>query len=244
MWLLDGSMDEPRLAYPGVSPTFSTNCGLMPVLKFIWDVNGYYRDLGVDPTATRTEIRDAYLANGGPSSDRLTYVAKQLLNPEIRARYDQCALGELFFDRYLQEVVDRRMKQAKADAVAAGMADPDDDGDDPFDLTQALNNAVALLDSARKRDKDGRPQVSPWGYFLWGTSLTDHSKLARWREMLVAAGWERGVITNLGVGHHSTGLDPWVVQPVGEALVVFIHRDAEPTEAMAYAAVSSINPRG
>jgi hypothetical protein len=241
VWLLDASMNEPRLAYRGQSETFSTNAAIEPFPTWIWDVNGYYREMGVHPRASRVEIREAYMANGGQSSDRLTYIAKQLLDSEIRSAYDSVPFGSLFMDRYLLEVVENREKQAKADAIARGEIDPDaDDDDDGFDLTEALNKAVSVLDNDHSGGKDDRTRASLWGYFLWRSSSMDHTKLARWRTMLAAASWERGAVTSLGVGH-STGPDPWVVHPVGETLVVFIHQDHDPTEAMAHAAVSSIN---
>src|SRR5690348_4532650 len=74
---------------------WSTSMALVPVERVCHDVNGYYRELGVDWRATRKELLQAYLAKDGQSDVRLTYVFKQLLNPQVREAYDKSPKGEL-----------------------------------------------------------------------------------------------------------------------------------------------------
>src|SRR5687768_9235720 len=56
---------------------WSTCTALVPVERVCHDVNGYYRELGVDWRASRKELMQAYMEKDGQSSVRQTYVFKQ-----------------------------------------------------------------------------------------------------------------------------------------------------------------------
>lgn len=239
VWLLDVRVNDPHLAHGGVSPTFSTSAAMMRWPLQVWDVNGYYRDLGCRPGATKAELVEAYLALGNEPPARQTYCLKQLLDPDKRAAYDSCQLGELFFDKYLEAVVLRKAKAAAAAARMNGSAEDEDI--EGMDLSDVLDSIIQVLDSPAKTGKDDRPTESDlWGYFLWGSARRDSEPLGRWRAMLSAAMWEKGRIESLGVGFVNGAL-PWRVEQVGEVPVVFLHESAEPTEAMAQAVVQSIH---
>jgi len=60
---------------------WSTSMALVPMDRVCHDVNGYYRELGVDWRATKKELKEAYVERDGPNDARLTYVFKQLLDP-------------------------------------------------------------------------------------------------------------------------------------------------------------------
>lgn len=242
VWLLDARVNDPHLAHSGVSPTFSTGAALLPWPLQVWDVNGYYRDLGVRPGASKDEIVQAYIALGPEPPSRQTYCIKQLLDPEIRARYDSCQLGELFFDQHLQDVVMRRAKAEAAEAIAKGEADEDDL--ESMDLSDVLNSVIAMLDSPAKTGKDDRSTASDlWGYFLWRSVRSDTEPLARWRALLSEVWWERGRTESLAVGFVG-GEIPWQVEQVGKVRVVFISDSAEPTRALADQVAQAIIQRG
>jgi hypothetical protein len=76
--------------------------------SIVWDVNGYYWSLGVSFRATRRQLASAYRARGGEDDPYLTYVFSQLLNPDVRRRYDACSLGGLFWDRYIDAKIRAR----------------------------------------------------------------------------------------------------------------------------------------
>lgn len=76
--------------------------------SIVWDVNGYYWALGVDFRATRRQLADAYREKGGENDSYLTYVFSQLLNPEVRRRYDARPLGSVFWDKYVDAKVRSR----------------------------------------------------------------------------------------------------------------------------------------
>ena len=239
VWLIDQKINEARLAHFGISPVFSTDCSLLPWPPHIWDVNGYYRELGVPTNATRKQIRMAYLAKNGHSDDRLTYIVKQLLDPEVRQTYDSCQPGEVLFDRYLEEIALRRAKAEAARAIANGEIE---DGDS-IDMSDSLNNAIRVLDKDRETGKyDGPRAKGPWGYYLWSVAHPDQEKLASLRTEVAAACWRRGVTTNLGVGivGSSCAHHPWVVKQVGEVPAVFIREDERPTPEMADAIAEHI----
>lgn len=237
VWLLDVRVNEPHLAHSGVSAIFSTSAAVAPWPLHVWDVNGYYRDLGVRPGASKAELVEAYKALGNDPSVRQTYCLKQLLNPETRAKYDSCQIGELFFDRYLEEVVLRRAKADAAKAIAEGKVSEEDL--ESMDLSDVLNSVVAMLDRPARTDKDERPADDLWGYYLWGSSRRDTEPLVRWRAMLARALWARGQVERLGVGF-TGGEIPWRVDQVDDVRVVFISDSIEPTTTMAEAVAQTI----
>ena len=242
VWLLDARVNEPRLAHAGAAHTFSTGAEIQPWPLAVWDVNGYYRDLGCRPGASRTELIKAYQALGNDPPARQTYCLKQLLDPEIRAKYDSCQLGELFFDEELKAIVMRRAKQEAARAIKEGRASEEDV--ESMDLSDVLNSIIDMLDSPATTGKDERPTADGlWGYFLWRSARSETEPLGRWRVMLSEVMWERGRIESLGVGYVG-GEIPWVVDQVGEVTVVFLSDSTEPTRALAEAAAHHIISRG
>src|SRR5438067_12657373 len=82
----------------------STQTCLERAWDLIWDVNGYYRALGVQwPFKDgRKDLRVAYHERGGPDDEYLTYVFKQLLQPKVRSDYDKSPLGSRFRDKYVE----------------------------------------------------------------------------------------------------------------------------------------------
>ena len=110
------AQEPPRRAGAGPA-VFSTATALVPDPQVCFDVNGYYRELGVHWRAGKAELRRAYLARDGQCSERLTYVLAMLLDPAIRRRYDRTPLGALFLDQYVQAALTRRLlRQANGDA--------------------------------------------------------------------------------------------------------------------------------
>ncbi len=237
VWLLDARINEPRLAEHGISPWSSTCAALEPWPTFRWDVNGYYRALGVSPTATTVEIKDAYLALDGQSSPRLTYIVKQLLNPEVRAMYDSCQLGEVFFDQELAALAEKAAVEEAAEALRNGTATEDDL--EPIDFDAALNAPAHILDKSPTRVQDVGPTANPWGHYLWRTQHQGHEPLGRWRENLSSVLWERGAAIKLAVGYVG-GEDPWAIHRDGDVVVAFIRSGVEPTPALAEAVADSI----
>lgn len=236
----------------------SSSKALSVLPEIIWDVNGYYRELGVLPTATRKQLRLAYQARDGQSSARLTYIMGQLLNPAIRFDYDCTPLGELFIDRYVQEMIMNRIKSQKAEritnlfdagvdldlideealerdiasAMGFDVGSRDDDDDTPLEVVD---------ESPPEGQDDGRPAKFMYSYYLWSTTDagTDLGRLTEWQRLLVDALAKRGISTRFAVGIHGRwqrvlhGL-------VGYRDVFFLSKHEEPSQELAEVAVEAM----
>lgn len=82
----------------GNARSFSTSTEIDLCPRFRWDTNSFYRNLGLTPSASRTDIRRAYLSVGGHLSYRLTHIVKTLLSRKVRERYDRTPLWLFWAD--------------------------------------------------------------------------------------------------------------------------------------------------
>lgn len=225
-WLLDVAVNDPHLAVRGRSAAFTTTTALEPYPVFIWDVNGYYAALGINPRATRQEIRKAYQDKAGWRDSRLTYIVKQLLNDETRSMYDAVEFGSVFFDRYLEESV-RREKERQA--FRERLADPDVETE-PIDLDASLNKAFQVVDKPSGREQYAE---TGWGYYLWATNCRDTERLNRWRQTLIETIGREGRIFKIAVGFMST--PGCSVEEVDGQVVAFLGQDDDPSPTLAHA---------
>lgn len=213
--------NEPRLEGDPRWPEFTTSVTVESYLPVVWDVNRYYADLGVHHHATKIELRDAYVARGGHRSARLTFVLKQLLNDEVRARYDATPLGAIFFDAEIAAVVRQRI----ADEIRQSrMVAPMDD-DTPlveFDLDHLLDRRFDFLDKHPCSEEDDRKAREGWGWYRWATPESGQYDLGRWRGLLAKALSEQGVTRRLAVGWHNQP-EPWIIRSVGRRTVIFLN---------------------
>lgn len=255
--------DNPFLA--GHGPVEASTCTALSVVpEIIHDVNGYYRDLGVHPSATRKQLRLAYVANGGPDDARLTYVFRQLLNPAVRYEYDRMPLGSRFLDRYVLDEMHNKMVMAararQQEMREQGLRVPDEDslirdfyarmGFDENDFPDLdTPDSSDVLDPAlsRQHDRD-RNKVFPWSYYLWRVHARtgeagerDLRRLAQWQELLVGALARKGVTTKIAVGLLGRMAHPWASAVVGYRVVVFLNRDEEPTAELAERAADRVH---
>lgn len=232
-WVIDEAVDEPFLAVQGRSAVFTTSMTIERFPTVVWDVNGYYRALGVSHYASKLDIRRAYQMLNGHENERLTYIVKQLLNDEVRCAYDAVDFGSVFFDRYIQASVRREMEDKAAQAIMDGSADFDDMA--PIDLSESLNKPFEV-DKHPWRAQDGRS----WGYYRWRSQTHDDERLGQWRGLLAEAVTARGEKHTLAVGFLGRQESPWAVLPVGDRVVVFLHENANPTPSLAEAAAERL----
>lgn len=207
---LDG---EPWFVADG-PPSCSSCTDLALSPEICWDVNGYYRELGVDWTASRKELMRAYVAADGQNSTQLTYILRQLLDPEVRREYDRTPLGERYLDDYVQDEIRmraydevgrraRRGQEGNASQILdewgytinseAAAQDPDDFGGIP-PVTYATDDTP----------ETGLTESWGFGYYLWQRDLRGVSKsresLPTWQLSLIRAMSYRGVTLSFGVG--------------------------------------------
>lgn len=220
----------------------SSSVALEPFPQHSWDVNGYYRELGVYWKATRKQLRLAYQRLQGQESRRLTYVLKQLLDPVVRRAYDGSPLGEPFLDDvYVQEELKRRAaceasRQSMSGVSVSAESILDQQGlrilDDTFAGGLANDQSEWSYDQAPDEDQEWR-----YSFYIWDTS--DHSGvgMAQWQRLLVERlAWE-GRVVQFAVGMHARDSRSTIVTDISGVLVFFLRVDLVPTAELADEAV-------
>jgi hypothetical protein len=232
----------------------STSTALAPTAPrpapVVHDVNGYYARLGVSPTATKREIREAYQALGGPDSVELTEIFKVLINRKRRAAYDAKQPGSKYADRAVVQTILR-----KAAAQAAQENAEYGTGRTARDIIETLaeeteNPLLRFLASGSTEgfdddgDRDRHPSSNPpaawpYSYLLLASTCDDVDRLAQWREGLAQALAGRGC-THFAVGFHAANDLPFlVVRDIGIP-VVFLHERATVTGELITAAATAV----
>lgn len=239
---------SPAVGRSGVQ-TRSTSLELENWPSVVWDVNGYYCALGVGFRATRKQLLTAYMQLNGQESERLTYIFKQLLDPEVRRKYDACPLGTLFFDRYVEEKLKQQaMKMAKIrDRTPEeilrewGFEIRTPDGEVPVQGEgvqdhQAQDEEVDIPQETGE-DEDvspaEEPDVWPYAYYLWKVRRRDlHlatvETMRQWQEAIVAECERQNVRARFAVGMTSRreeNASRLLTMSVDGATVVFISAD-------------------
>lgn len=237
----------------GNGPAECSSCRALSVLPdIIWDVNGYYRELGVNPRATRRDLRVAYQSRDGQSSPRLTFIMRQLLDPEIRFAYDCTPLGEVFVDDYVADMLNRKIKdemsRRMADLAKAGVdltgVDPDSmerdvaaemgfdvvDEDDPDTPPEVIDDGPGS-----GQDDPDSPAKFEFSYYLWGTRFWGDrplGRLAEWQRCLVDALAREGVSIRFAVGFHGMP-HRWVEAQIGYRTAFLLNEGEVPTPELA-----------
>ena len=240
--------DYPVLARPG--PDYVTACTDLAICPQVcFDVNGYYRDLGVHWRSPISVIRKAYQRLDGPNDARLTYVFKQLLNKGTRYDYDRAPLGSMFVDRYVLE----RLKRQALDELRAAGAVPSDDGTDLIEALrrkgldveadtpdEGLDEPVEPVDDDERTARDSAEVETPWvyAYYRLKTRCADLERLQQWQELLLQAFHEKGVRAQFAVGYHHLMARKWLLYPAGNRVIAFLHDQEEPSIEIAREAVS------
>jgi hypothetical protein len=244
--------DDPVLQDPHLPAECSSSTALSVLPAVIWDVNGYYRELGVLPSATRKDLRLAYFALDGQSSVRLTYIIKQLLNKAVRFDYDCTPLGEVFLDDYVRAILDRKIKEAAA-ARMQRLRDMGVDSDfidsDSIERDVRHEMGFEIDDDTPDEvvdDKDPVGQDEPvpakflFAYYLWAMRPSpgpdvEESRLVRlgeWQRQLVSAFSRKGLTLRFSVGLHRKP-NRWVQGQIGYRTVFFINDSEENFEEVA-----------
>jgi hypothetical protein len=218
------------VAVPAGPFEFATTQELEPWPTIVWDVNGYYAELGVAPGATRAQLKAAYQARQGWASARLTYILRQLLDPEIRAAYDSSRPGSVFFDEYIARWFhDQSLRDSIAEEGRLLTLDERiERGQEELDLSKYMNKPYDL----DKALPDEVPLSWRWGYYLYGAYAHNIPLLNQWQSLLLTAKSLKP--PKLCVGLLSTSdTRPVRLVLIGLRLVAFVREDIEPTHAHA-----------
>lgn len=251
--------DDPTLQDPHLPAECSSSTALSVLPAVIWDVNGYYRDLGVLPSATRKDLRLAYFERDGQSSVRLTYVIKQLLNKATRFEYDCTPLGEVFLDDYVRAEIDRQIREraaerarraaeegARVDFTDLSSFEADVRSEMGFDVRSEEDEThsdtpVETVDDTRSVGQDEPvPAKFLYAYYLWAMKPSsgpdvEHSRLVRlgeWQRQLVRAFSREGLTMRFSVGLHRKP-NRWVQGRIGYRTVFFLNDFEDPSEELA-----------
>jgi hypothetical protein len=213
---------------------FTSCVGLQAWPLVVWDVNAYYAELGISWRASKPEIREAYQRRHGDRSDRLTYIVKQLLDPEVRAAYDACQPGSVFFDRYIAAYVKDQILRDQV--IEEGRILDFEDQIAPIDLSRYMNQPFDMV--APEEGEWGTRWR--WGFYLWASDDYDTVKLRQWQGLLVEALARKGVVLKLSVGLVGGSPEPMRVEAVGYRIVAFLSDDEQPIPQLAEAAADRV----
>lgn len=239
-------LKEPDKESPvrfGAGATTVSSCTDIALFPSVcWDVNGYYRELGVFWKASKRELREAYQRSGGPSDARLTYVFRQLLQEHVRHEYDRMPLGSVFMDEYVQSAILTNAKKEAARRTNLGQWTSGDDilrewgfvfiEEDEETPTEDLTrpDPSPILNHRPDRDDD----LWPYSFYKLGTSRQSVENLKKWQSLLLeelqgknisfAVGWSRG-----GSG--------FKLYPHEGRMIFFLQEDSIPSKRIAQAAI-------
>ncbi len=231
---LESRLSDPERPFlVGFGPAeFSTSLSLEHFPSIIWDVNGYYRDLGVKPKA--------YQSLGGAKSNRLTMIMNILLNPKRRLLYDLAPFGSLYVDAEVDEAL--RLQAVKAAAEARARGEEIDEKESQARYEAMSESAEEMQDAMLREMQRGlQEKIGGWSFYLWRTKQRDMRQLPRlavWRALL--AKWlneyHDGPPYTLGVGFFA-GEQEVAISVVGYRVVIFLNEKSEPSDVVACMAV-------
>ncbi len=220
--------DEP--VRDGQGPLECSSCtALQPILTVIWDANGYYRELGVDPRCSRRDLQRAYTRLRGWESLRLTYVFRQLRDPVIRRAYDATPLGRPFIDEYVSESLKRAAHQESGRRTAMGVRDTPQKVMDEWGLS---------LDADPAEGFNQGPPESQWtfSFFIWKTWSPDTTL----QTMVITSLAEMGVVARFAVGVRGDYQGILVALEDDGTIIAFLGEHTRLTHEMADSAAQRI----
>ncbi len=216
-----------------------SSVALAVVPTYVWDVNGYYRDLGIPwpYKPTKRQLQQAFLARDGHSSERLTYCMKQLLNKEIREEYDAMPLGSHYTDKYAIEdqmivLTEEASKRSVVDGKLVTVEDLVQEYEERLGLNRETDDAIEPEPDLPHHNR------WEWGYYNLDSRQYNDEPLKRWQSLLVSELSSRGleIVFSLGfVGGTEKKTD---VREHDGRMVFFLQEHTNPTPELAETAVS------
>jgi hypothetical protein len=225
----------------------STETALARFPEVIWDANGYYRSHGMRfpyRDVTVADLRRAHMELRGFEDDFLTYVLKQLRDPEVRRIYNATPLGLEYMDKFVQAKIKR--------IVLSRVAERQRQTGVQLDPEEALRQAGFMKDDSAGQEASSTPPAElseppatvqipwRWAYYQWRSFCDDTDRLGRWQELLVEEFVKAGVKRRFVVGFMGQQPQKWVSGEVQGRLVVYLNENIMPTREMAAAAVTII----
>ena len=221
------------LSVVGYGPVVCSSCSdLVPDPLVCWDANGYYASLGVHWRATRAQLRRAFQERDGHSSDWLTYVLTQLLNPQVRRAYDRTPLGQRFLDdRFEQERIHRQAREAaRLRQQQTG---------EEVSVEEVLEESGYVLDEDYP-DSGDYAEPWAWAYYLRDVQCYDTDRLAIWQSLVVSELIRRGAVVRFAVGFAKTATAYFTRREGPDTLVAYLGHTTTPDRVHAEATASAL----
>jgi hypothetical protein len=251
--------EEPMLQGYGPETCSTSREVVSAKPAFAWDVNYYYRRLGIPfpyVNAVKGDLSRGYMA--GDQHDPLAmYALKQLLDPAVRAEYDAMRLGETYLNDIHVQTWLKARAAAEAGRRTAAMRSVGEDvlveakdvldewgyKMEPGNLPDSLDSQGSLVEDEDRTRQDEHSQR--WGYAYWNWrakpwSGQRESRLEQWQSLLVRALSEDGRRVVLAVGEMGKAPHPYAVSKSGTQWVVYLHESMDPTPEMAKMAASAL----
>jgi hypothetical protein len=238
--------DKPFLAGKG-APECSSSVGLALFPDVIWDVNGYYRELGFSfpfRGITRKDLRVAAYRMGADTSVRLNFVLRQLLDHSVRHEYDCAPLGRPYMDGWIEEAMRLgAQREAGRRTMRDGSVTSSDEVLDEWGMVGLTDEEHADLE--RKKEEERKRQIMlgktwRWSYYLWRSSEYDPQRLGEWQSLLVSEFARRGVRFKFSVGYFGDQPQSWVFVVVGRRFAILLNEGQAATAELAATAVATV----
>lgn len=213
--------------------------------RICWDVNGYYRGLGVHWKASRKELGDAFLAKNGHASPWLSYVLSQLLSAGVRRAYDRSPPGEPFLDDdFVQADLKRQAyEEARRRTMSEGVETHRDQVLREWGLSAVKpddaneQDRVDSDESVRQDEPRHSQERWEWGFYLWRTVTGSPASLRRWQELLLYELSILGSTVRFSVGMIGKETVPYVLHSDERDFIFFLNEECLPTPELAARAV-------
>lgn len=220
----------PVITGASITEVWSTGSQVAKRIILKWDVNGYYKALGVHPDATRRELMQAYIAVNGQDSPWLTYCFKQLLNPEVRAAYDATPLGEPFLDEYTQAQIKQDAAREAMSRTKTGKAMTAEEVMDEWGYVYEPDEPLEMIHHTTST------QDFHYMFYAWKTSeyVPDQGRLADWQSILVSEAAKMGIIKEVAIGVTAVATKDILVQEDHQGRpIIYLNEQVAITEELA-----------
>lgn len=199
----------------------------------IYDVNGFYAELGVAPDANRHALAKAYVALGGQSNSRLTEIMSILLDPLKRHAYDRMLPHQRFADTDTVQRLTRAesVRRLRESEPLSSVFDTENVHNEPSYTRESVSeNVHRFPGSAAEADLT-------WGYayYLWGVTYSPSAlaDLPLWQEAVITALGSLGApAQQFAVGRCALGTDPVAIW-VADVPVAFLSAGTAPQQTLA-----------
>lgn len=229
---------------PGGPAECSTSTELAVHPDVIWDVNGYYRELGFSfpyRDITRRDIRIAAQERNSEGSVRLTFVLQQLIDRSVRYEYDRAPWGKPFMDGWLEaSLLINAKREASRRTLLSGDEVPFEDVLDEWGLS-SLSDEEHQEQAEQKKSLGKKSKRGwNWSYYLWRSGHYAPLVLGEWQTLLISEFARQGVRRKFSVGFLGKQPHPWVSVAVGRRLAILLNEAEAPTAELAAKAVAAV----